>query len=97
MKEFFLCVFFIFKELDIIDEEYIDIAVPLTETLRIFILDGLDEFIGKIFTGDAAQTHIGKIFSDFMADGMHQMGFSQPGIPVDKEWIVFLGRCAGYG
>ena len=63
MKEFFLCVFFIFKELDIIDEEYIDIAVPLTETFRIFITDGLDEFSGKIFTGDAAQTRERRKFS----------------------------------
>ena len=71
MEKFFLCMFFIFQELYIIDEEDIDVAIPLSEAFRIFILDRLDELIGKVFAGNAAQTHVREIFPDFITDGVH--------------------------
>ena len=52
MEEFLLRMFLFREELNIIDEQYIDIAIFLAEGLRITITDGIDELIGEFFTGD---------------------------------------------
>lgn len=64
MEEFFLgaLLFAAAEELDVVDEEDVDVAVPAAEAFRILVLDALDEFIDEVFAGNAQEAHIGKVF-----------------------------------
>ena len=55
MEEFFLRAFLFTaaEELDVIDKEDVDVAVPAAEAFRILVLDALDEFIDEVFAGNA--------------------------------------------
>ena len=77
MKEFYLCLFFAFQKLDIVDNEAVDIAVFLTEGLGVFILDRINDFVSKFFAGGVKYLHTGVVLLDAVADGMHKMGFAQ--------------------
>ena len=50
MEKFYLSLFLTFEELDIVDDKAVNIAVFFTEGFRIFIVDGVNDFVSEVFT-----------------------------------------------
>ena len=44
---------------------------------RVFILYGLDEIVDEVFARNAAQAHVGEVFQNLVADGVHEVGLAQ--------------------
>ena len=103
MKEFFLCPFLVFQKLNIIDDQTVNGAVFFLKILDGMVLNSIDDFIGKGFAGHIFDFCTGIHFQNSIADGVHQMCFSQTGIPINKQRVVHiagifgncLGRCCG--
>ena len=96
MEEFFLGGFLFPQELDIVDEQHIDVPVFVPEGFVGVVLDGADQFVGEGFTGGVEDFHLGEFLVDIVADGVHQVGFPQAGIAVEKQGIVAFGRRVGH-
>ena len=76
MKELFLATEFVLKEMDVVNEEHIHIAVFILKVLSGFIVNGLDELIGKFLGGDADDFHFWALNPNPIAYGLHQVGFT---------------------
>ena len=100
MEKFFLGTFFSDDELNIINHQYINSSVFFTEFCHgscITASNGLDYFVGKLFTGYIQNFFIRILFQYKVSDGMHQMRFSQSGTAVKIERIICLSGRFGYG
>ncbi|MMZ65548.1 hypothetical protein D1872_279580 [compost metagenome] len=76
MEKLFLCRFFTSDELDIVNQQYIDISVFITETLSPIVTDGVDEFIRKFLGGNIYNFTARTMFQNIMTNRMHQMCFA---------------------
>ena len=94
MKKFFLGTFFSYNKLNIIDEEYVIVAVLLTESRHSKLisiltdLQSVDQFIGKRLAGYIENFFGGVLFKDVMGNGMHQMRLSKSYASVYKKRVV---------
>ena len=98
MEKFFLCRFFSYNKLNVIDQKNINISVFFTEfghSRVISVSDGFDQFIGEFFAGYIQNFAVFIVFNNIMSDGMHQMCFSKSGTAIDKERVVGISRRFG--
>ena len=84
VEELFLCTFFSYYKLNVVDEEYVVISVLIPELgNRGFIsggfshLQSFDQFIGKCLAGYIEDFFLFFLVQDKVGNGMHQMGFSK--------------------
>ena len=77
MEEFNLSLFLTFEELDIVDDKAVDIAVFFTEGFRIFIVDGVNDFVSEVFTGNVKNFHGRVVLFDAVTNGVHQVSFAK--------------------
>ena len=71
MEEFYLRLLLALQKLDIVDNQAVDIAVFLAEGLSSFVLDGIDDFVGELFTGGVEYLHAGVVLLNAVADSVH--------------------------
>src|SRR2546423_7939061 len=88
MEEFFLRAFLVSKELDIVDEQHIRRAKPLSQLRHSVSSDAGDHFVGESLARGVDDTHRRAVGYQRAPDGMHQMGFSHPHAAIDEQWIV---------
>ena len=91
MEKFFLCGFFSYNKLNIIDEKNVNIPVFFTEFAHcriISVSDGFDQFICEFLTGYIENPAVFVVFQYKMSDGMHKMRFSETGSAVNKQRII---------
>ena len=96
MEEFFLCLNFFSQELYIIYHKQINVAIFLTESFSGVITNGINQLIGEFFTGNIKNSFGRIVFENLMANGMHQMGFTQANATIHKKWIVGFAWLLGY-
>jgi hypothetical protein len=82
---------------DIVHEKDIDTPVFLTEIQDFSVLKMVDEVIHEFFGCDIENFQAGIIMERKMADGIHQVGLSEPGAAVDIKRIVGFCRVLGHG
>jgi hypothetical protein len=95
VEELFLDALFAGEELDVVDEQDVDVAVALTELGQAVLLEGLDELIGEFLRRKVGHAGVGVVTQDRVANGVHQVGFAQPGVAIDEKGIVGLRRSLG--
>jgi hypothetical protein len=88
MEELFERGLFAAEELDVVDEQHVDLAVPAVEVgdLPLALVGGLqrlDEFVGEFLAGDVANLNRFVLDQRVVPDGVEQMRFAQPGAAVD--------------
>ena len=96
MEKFLLCGILARDKLDVVHQQNIGFAVFLMEFAGGAPADGFDQLIGEIVPFDVQGGHFRMIFLDIIADGVQQVGFSQTGIPIDKQRVIGTGRVRGH-
>ena len=84
MEKFFLCPFFFGNKLNIVDQQHVNVPVFVAEFLVFVVLDGQDQLIGEGFAGYIKHLRRWILIQYKVRDGMHQVGFAQPGVSVQK-------------
>src|SRR4030095_8924033 len=74
------------QELDVVDEEYVDLAVAALERLLALVLDRVDELVGELFTRDVADLRAGVEAADVVAHRVQEVGLAESAVAVDEEW-----------
>src|SRR6185369_16890918 len=97
MEKFFLDALLAGEELDVVDQQHIDVAVPLTELRQAVFLQGLNELVGEFFRRKVGHACVGVVPQDRVANGVHQVGFAQSGVAINEKGIVRLSRSLGDG
>ena len=83
------------EELDVVDQQDVDIAVPALELGRLVVADRVDEVVGELFAGDVPDPGPGVEAADVVADRVQQVGLAQTGVAVDQQRVVRLARRLG--
>ena len=93
VKKFFLRGFFIGNKLDIINQQYIDGAIFIAKFFSFISQDCVNNLVGKGFRRKIGNFCIWLPHQNMIPDGMHQMGFAKSRAAVNKQRIVYAGRC----
>ena len=102
MEKFFLCTFFSYNKLYIVNQKYIIITVLVPESSHCKFIscftnsDRIDQFVGKCLTGYIKHLFGRILLQNIMSNWMHQMRFSQSYTSVKEERIVDFSRWFGY-
>lgn len=59
---------FTYYKLNIIDQEYVDGPVFVSELFLFVVMDRIDDFVGEIFTGHIQDLEFAVIFHNVMGD-----------------------------
>ncbi len=94
MEKFFLGRFFAGDKLDIVNQQDVDAAIFLSKGLGGVRADRIDQVVGKLF-GRNIQ-HLQAAPGAVVADGVQQVGLSQPDPAVQEERIISLGWFFGH-
>ena len=89
VKELVLCFFFASDKLHVIDDEDVNVAVLLGKTL-FFEADVVEEFVDERFSCRVENARFWLLADDFVADGLHKVGFTEASATVEEERIVLL-------
>ena len=92
VEKFLLRALLARKELDVVDQQHVRLAVGLAELLHRGRLDGRDRLIRKLFTVDVNNVEIRVVFLDLNFDGVQQMRLAQARRLVDEQRVVRAGR-----
>ena len=84
MEEFFLNPLFLSEELDVVHQEQVGCPVFLAELFLGLVLDGIDEVVDKSLTLNVDDLGIRVLSQHLVADGLHQVGLTQPHAPKDE-------------
>ena len=93
VKEFLLNAFLAGEEMDIVDEKHIAVAVSAAEADELVILNGVDEFVGKLLGRDIGHPGSLLVLDHVLADGVQQVSLAEPDATVKEQGIVGLARC----
>ena len=83
-------------DLNIVDQQYVHIAVFFAERGVLTRLNGRNQLVHKGFAGYVIDAHVGVGLQHIVADGVHQVRFAQPHAAVDEQRVVRLGRSFGH-
>ena len=70
-------------------------TVALAELGEAVFLKSLDELVGKFFRREIRDAGVGVAAEDGVTNGVHQVGFTQPGVAIEEEGVVGLSRGLG--
>lgn len=89
MEEFFLGPFFTGQELDIIDKQYIHVAIFAAEGRRRVLvrIDGCDVFVDEVFAGGELDLCFRLCLQNLEGDGVEQVCFAKAGVSINKERV----------
>ena len=95
VKELFLRRLFAGEELDVVDQQDVDLPVPVAEFRRPVILQCDDELVGEFLARDVHDVGAGIVEHDAMADRVHEVGLAQTDAAVEEKRVI--GACGGAG
>ena len=76
------------EELDVVDQEHVEVAVAPLEPRHGLGADRVDELVHERLGGHVTDPLVAEDRAHVVADGVEQVGFSQPGGPVDEQRVV---------
>src|SRR3989442_13165603 len=92
VEELFLCAFFAREELDVVDQEHVDAAIPLAELLALLAADRVDELVRELLARRVRDALLRVSGDHGVSDRVDQMVLSKAGSPGDKRRVVRLAR-----
>ena len=95
VEELLLRLHLALQELDVVDQQDVDVAVAALEVGRLVVADAVDEVVGELLGVHVAHPDVGVEVARVVADRVQQVGLAQPGLAVDEERVVGLGRRLG--
>lgn len=96
MEEFFLRRLFSFKELDIVYQQHIQLAVFVSEGPGFIVIDGGDQLIREHLRGHIKDLGF-RIIADYLhSDGLHQVSLAESGSSVNKQRVINISRGLSY-
>jgi len=75
-------------KLYVVDHQQVDRAIPVPERLDLSVLEGVDVFVQECLGCQIANRKTFVSLFQFIADRLHEMGFSKTRSPMDEKWIV---------
>ena len=98
VEELLLDPLLVLEELDVVDQQQVVGPVALLEALDPLVAERVDEVVHERLARDVADGELSpRVLADVLADGLEEMGLSEPGAPVDEERVVRLGRRFRHG
>src|SRR5581483_4953702 len=97
VEELFLRPLFAGEELDVVDEEDVDAAVPLAELLALLSADGVDELVRELLARRVGDALLRMTPRHGVTDRVHEMRLAEPRAPVDEERVVRMTRALRHG
>ena len=82
MEKFLLRPFLFGNKLNIVNHQYVDIAVFIPKFLVFIILDRVNQLIREGFTRDIQHLCLWITIQNKMPDRVHQVRFAKPGIAI---------------
>src|SRR5690554_1756457 len=101
VEEFFLRAFFAANKLNIIDQQYICLAIFGAKLIGTLVANGANQLVRKLLR--RAVDHAITLLAQAIADGIEQVCFAQPDTPIDEErveglsWRVDNGKRGSMG
>ena len=95
VEELLLRAFLVLQELDVVDQQHVDVAVAAAEAVLLAVPDHVDEVVGELLRADVPDLQAGVQGLRVMPDRVQQVGLAQPGVTVDEQRVVRLGRRLG--
>src|SRR5690606_20316611 len=96
VEELFLRGLLAGQELDVVDQQHVDAAVPVAELDGAPVADGVDDFVGESFRRNVDHPGVGIALQYAVGDGLHQVGLPQAHPAVQEERVVSAGRRLGH-
>src|SRR5436190_24296356 len=90
MEEFLLNALFACKELDIVDQQHIRLAILFAKPNQLIVLDGIDVFVRKLFRRNVGDSCAFLVSGDVLTDGVKQVSFAKSDTAVKKQGVVRL-------
>src|SRR5687768_3580620 len=97
VEELLLRALFTGQELDVVDEEHVDAAVPLTKLLALLTADRVDELVRELLARRVRDALLRVPRDHGVSDRVHQVGLPKPRAAVDEERVVAVARALGHG
>ena len=85
------------QELDVVDQQDVDLAIARLEHRRAVVGDRVDEVVRELLGAHVSNPDAGVEALGVVADGVQEVGLAEPGVAVDEERVVRLGRRLGHG
>src|SRR5712691_11813696 len=92
VKKFFLRSLLAAKEMNVVNQEQIGLAVALAEFDQVVVLDGVDEFVDEQLARQIHHASVLAARAEVLADRLHQVRLAEPDTPVNEERVVGFGR-----
>ncbi len=83
------------QELDVVDEEDVDIAIPRLERRTTVVRDGVVEVVRELFARDVPDADAGVHARGVVTDGVQKVRLAQTRVAVDEQRVVGLRGCLG--
>ena len=93
VEELFLGCFLALQELHIVHKEQICLPVSSPKILHGAVLNGSNHLVGELLSTNKGDSGIRMSAQYFVSHGLHQVGFTQTRISVEKKWVIDLSRC----
>lgn len=88
VEKFLLGAVFAGDKLDIVKKEDGGRTVFFLKPVGGFIPDGVYDFIGEFFAGAVNDARGGVFFKNVLADGLHEVGFSETDPAIEEEGVI---------
>ena len=92
VEELLLGPFLALQELDVVDQEDVVVAVAPLEGGLLVVAQRVDEVVGELLGAHVAHPRVLEQPLRVVADRVQQVRLAQPGVPVDEQRVVRLGR-----
>ena len=89
MEKLLLCGVLAGDELNIINQQYVHLAVFFAECWRGFVADGVDQIVGELLGRDV-ENHF-SLLNHLVADRVEDVGLAQSNAAIDKQRVVSPG------
>ena len=97
VEELFEDLFLALEELDVVEEEDVDRAIPVLELVHPLPADAVDELVEELLRRDVAHDGVRVEFDAVMADGVEEMCLAEAGVRVDEQRVVVVTGLLGDG
>src|SRR5262245_4098690 len=95
VKEFLLRAFFTRQKLNVVDHQHVDMTIPLSQIHHFVIANGVDDLVRKLFGRQICNPEIASL-GYIIPNGVQEVRLPQPGVPIDKEWVICFRRLFGH-
>ena len=95
VEELLLGPFAVLQELDVVDQQDVDVAVPALERAGLVVAQRVDEVVGELLGRHVP--HVPRVaeLRGVVTDRVQQVGLAEPGAAVDEQRVVRLRRRLG--